>query len=39
MGSVAESVFRATSRTVMLVKPERPAVAMEPDEERYLHIP
>ncbi|HEX7518955.1 MAG TPA: universal stress protein, partial [Candidatus Deferrimicrobium sp.] len=39
MGSVAESVFRATSRTVMLVKPERPAVAMQPDEERYLHIP
>ncbi|MGE5284064.1 MAG: universal stress protein, partial [Actinomycetota bacterium] len=39
MGSVAESVFRATSRTVMLVKPERPAVVAHPDEERYLHIP
>ena len=39
MGSVAESVFRATSRTVMLVKPERPAVAAQPDEEWYLHIP
>ena len=39
MGSVAESVSRATSRTVMLVKPELPAVAMQPDEERYLHIP
>jgi nucleotide-binding universal stress UspA family protein len=39
MGSVAESVFRATSRTVMLVKPERPAVAAHPDEELYLHIP
>ena len=39
MGSVAESVFRATSRTVMLVKPERPAVVAHPDEERYHHIP
>jgi nucleotide-binding universal stress UspA family protein len=39
MGSVAESVFRATSRTVMLVKPERPAVAAHRDEELYLHIP
>jgi nucleotide-binding universal stress UspA family protein len=39
MGSVAESVFRATSRTVMLVKPERPAVAAQHDEELYLHIP
>ena len=39
MGSVAERVFRATSRTVMLVKPERPAVAAHPDEELYLHIP
>ena len=38
MGSVAESVFRATSRTVMLVKPERPAVATQPGEERNLHI-
>ena len=39
MGSVAESVFRATSRTVMLVKPERPVIATHPDEDRYLHIP
>ena len=39
MGSVAESVFRATSRTVMLVKPERLAVATHTDEELYLHIP
>jgi len=39
MGSVAESVFRGTSRTVMLVKPERPAVVTQPDEELYLHIP
>ncbi|MBP2678084.1 MAG: universal stress protein [Deltaproteobacteria bacterium] len=39
MGSVAESVFRATSRTVMLVKPERPAVVAHPDGELYLHIP
>ena len=39
MGSVAESVFRATSRTVMLVKPERPAVATQPDEERHLRNP
>ena len=39
MGSVAESVFRATSRTVMLVKPERHAVEAQPDEERHLHIP
>jgi nucleotide-binding universal stress UspA family protein len=39
MGSVAESVSRATSRTVMLVKPERPSVAAQPDVERYLHIP
>ena len=39
MGSVAESVFRATSRTVMLVKPERPAVVTQPDEALHLHIP
>jgi nucleotide-binding universal stress UspA family protein len=39
MGSVAESVFRATSRTVMLVKPEQPAVVTRHDEELYLHIP
>jgi nucleotide-binding universal stress UspA family protein len=39
MGSVAESVFRATSRTVMLVKPERPAVVARHDEELRLHTP
>jgi hypothetical protein len=39
MGSVAESVFRGTPRTVMLVKPEQPAVATHADEELYLHIP
>ena len=39
MGSVAESVFRATSRTVMLVKPEPPAVTAQKDEDWYLHVP
>jgi nucleotide-binding universal stress UspA family protein len=39
MGSVAESVFRATSRTVMLVKPERPAIVTHADEGMFLHIP
>ena len=39
MGSVAESVFRATPRTVMLVKPEPPAVTKRHDEELYLHLP
>jgi len=39
MGSVAESVFRATSRTVMLVKPERIAATAVKDEDWYLHIP
>jgi len=39
MGSVAERVSRATSRTVMLVKPERPAVAKHAGEEAHLHIP
>jgi len=39
MGSVAESVFRATSRTVMLVKPERPAVATHADEGLHFNIP
>ena len=39
MGSVAESVFHATTRTVMLVKPERPAVVAYRDEELYLHVP
>jgi nucleotide-binding universal stress UspA family protein len=39
MGSVAESVFRATSRTVMLVKPEPlPAVAAK-DEDLHLRVP
>ena len=39
MGSVAESVFRATSRTVMLVKPERPAAVAHAGEELHLHLP
>ena len=39
MGSVAESVFRATPRTVMLVKPEPPAVVKRHEEELYLHLP
>ncbi len=39
MGSVAESVFRATSRTVMLVKTERPVVVTHVDEEMRLHTP
>lgn len=39
MGSVAESVFRATSRTVMLVKPEHPAVAAQPHVEWRLPVP
>lgn len=39
MGSVAESVFRATSRTVMLVKPERPDVPAQKGENRSLQIP
>ena len=39
MGSVAESVFHATSRTVMLVKPERPAAEERHDAELYLHLP
>lgn len=39
MGSIAESVFRGTSRAVMLVKPERPAVATQPAEERHLRVP
>ena len=39
MGSVAESVFRATSRTMMLVKPEPlPAIAAM-DEDCHLHVP
>jgi len=39
MGSVAESVFRATSRTVMLVKPEPLPVTAQKGEDRYLHVP
>ena len=39
MGSVAESVSRATPRTVMLVKPERPAAVAHREEESYLHVP
>ena len=39
MGSVAEIVFRATSRTVMLVKPERHPAVRQHDEELHLHIP
>ena len=33
MGSTAESVLRATHRTIMLVKPERPAVAARHQKE------
>ncbi len=40
MGSVAESVFRATPRTVMLVKPERlPPKSAAKDEDWYLRVP
>jgi nucleotide-binding universal stress UspA family protein len=39
MGSVAESVFRATPRTVMLVKPVPLTAAVALDEESYLHVP
>lgn len=39
MGSVAESVFRATSRTVMLVKPEPLPATTAKDEDWYLHVP
>jgi nucleotide-binding universal stress UspA family protein len=39
MGSVAESVFRATSRTVMLVKPEPPPANAAQDEDWHLHVP
>jgi nucleotide-binding universal stress UspA family protein len=39
MGSVAESVLRSTSRTVMLVKPERSDVSVHADGERRLDIP
>jgi len=39
MGSVAESVFRATSRTVMLVKPEPLAAGAAKDEDWHLRVP
>jgi len=39
MGSVAESVLHATSRTVMLVKPERLPATATKDEDWYLHVP
>jgi nucleotide-binding universal stress UspA family protein len=39
MGSVAESVFHATSRTVMLVKPEPIPATAGKDEDRHLHVP
>ncbi len=39
MGSVAESVFHATSRTVMLVKPEPLPAAAVKDEDMHLHVP
>jgi nucleotide-binding universal stress UspA family protein len=39
MGSVAESVFRATRRTVMLVKPGAPAVAAHRGEELHVRLP
>jgi len=39
MGSVAESVFHATSRTVMLVKPEPLPAAEAKDEDWFLHVP
>ena len=39
MGSVAESVFHATSRAVMLVKPESLPAAAAKDEDLYLHVP
>ena len=39
MGSVAESVFRATPRTVMLVKPVPLTAAAGRDEDSHLHVP
>ncbi len=39
MGSIAESVLRNTHRTVMLVKPERPADTEHPSEEKHAHVP
>ena len=39
MGSVAERVFHATSRTVVLVKPEPLPATAAKDEDWYLHVP
>ncbi len=39
MGSIAESVFRSTSRTVMLVKAEPLPVSAQKDENPRLHVP
>jgi nucleotide-binding universal stress UspA family protein len=39
MGSVAESVLHASGRTVMLVKPERPAAATNRVDEWYVNVP
>ncbi|HWS14686.1 MAG TPA: universal stress protein [Candidatus Methylomirabilis sp.] len=39
MGSIAESVFRSTSRTVMLVKPEPLPITVKMDESRSIHVP
>ncbi len=39
MGSIAESVFRSTSRAVMLVKPEPLPLTMPKDEHRSLLVP
>jgi len=39
MGSIAESVFRSTPRTVMLVKPEPFPITMQKDEHRSIHVP
>jgi nucleotide-binding universal stress UspA family protein len=38
MGSIAESVLRNTHRTVMLVKPDRPAATEHPSEEKHAHV-
>lgn len=38
MGSVAESVFHATSRTVMLVKPDPLPETAAKNEESHLHV-
>ncbi len=38
MGSIAESVVRNTPRTVMLVKPGRPAETERATDERHTHV-